>query len=108
MIVAKTNCIAFLYMGIIIFLGENFMEKTVLGKIIHFYPKISVAVIELEDNLKVGDKIAIERDENSFEQIVDSMQVEHKGIQEAKKGESIGLKTKEATKEGARVFKVIE
>jgi hypothetical protein len=84
------------------------MEKKILGKIIHFYPKISVAVIELDDALRVGDKIAIERDENSFEQIVDSMQSEHKNITEAKKGESIGLKTKEATKEGARVFKVIE
>jgi putative protease len=95
-------------MEIIIFSGENFMEKKVLGKIIHFYPKICVAVIELEDTLKVGDKISVERDENSFEQMVDSMQIEHKSIPEAKKGESIGLKLKEAAKEGARVFKVIE
>jgi translation elongation factor EF-1alpha len=84
------------------------MEKKVLGKIIHFYPKISVAVIELDDIMKVGDKISVEKDENSFEQIVDSIQVEHKSVPEGKKGESVGLKLKEATKEGARVFRVIE
>jgi U32 family peptidase len=84
------------------------MEKKIVGKIIHFYPKISVAVIELEDVLKVGDKIYVEKGEESFEQVVDSMQVEHKSIQEANKGESIGLKLKEITKEGARVFKVME
>jgi len=84
------------------------MEKKILGKIVHFYPKICVAVIELEDVLRVGDKIAIENAEVSFEQVVDSMQVEHKSIQEAKKGESIGLKLKEQAKEGAKVFKVME
>ncbi len=80
------------------------MEKKIVGKIIHFYPKISVAVIELEDTLKVGDKISVEKGETTFEQVVDSMQIEHKSIEEAKKGESIGLKLKEQTKEGARVF----
>jgi len=95
-------------LGFIIFLGESLMEKKILGKIIHFYPKISVAVIELEDTLKVGDKIMVERGEESFEQLVDSMQVEHENIEIAKKGESIGLKLSGQTKEGAKVYKVIE
>jgi len=84
------------------------VEKKLIGKIIHYYPKISVAVVELESTLNVGDKIAIERGEELFEQHVDSMQIEHKNINQAKAGESIGLKIKEKTKEGAKVFKVIE
>lgn len=84
------------------------VEKKLIGKITHFYPKISVAVIELEHTLNVGDKIAIERGEEMFEQNVDSMQIEHENIQQAKAGQSIGLKVKDKTKEGAKVFKVIE
>lgn len=84
------------------------VEKKLIGKIVHFYPKISVAVLELEDALKVGDKISIERESGSFEQIVDSMQMEHESIQEAKAGDAIGLKVAESTSKGAKVFKVIE
>lgn len=84
------------------------VEKKLIGKITHFYPKISVAVIELEDDLNVGDKILIQRGEGSFEQVVKSMQIEHENVDEAEAGQSIGLKVAEQTKEGAKVFKVIE
>jgi putative protease len=84
------------------------VEKKLIGKITHFYPKISVAVVELEDTLNVGDTISIERGEEVVEQVVDSMQIEHKNVEEAGKGESIGLKVAGQTKEGAKVFKVME
>jgi translation elongation factor EF-1alpha len=83
------------------------VEKKFIGKIVHYYPKISVVVVDLEDTLKVGDKISIERESGSFEQVVESIQIEHKNIQEAKAGESIGLKVIEATREGAKVYKVM-
>jgi len=84
------------------------VEKKLVGKITHFYPKISVAVVELEDSLNVGDKILIERGEETFEQVVESMQIEHEDIQTAEAGQAIGLRVNEKTKEGAKVFKVIE
>jgi putative protease len=84
------------------------VEKKLVGKIVHFYPKISVAVVDLEDTIRVGDKISIEKESGSFEQVIDSMQIEHQNINEAKKGQSIGLKVIDKTREGAQVFKVIE
>jgi U32 family peptidase len=83
-------------------------EKMLIGKISHFFPKISVAVVDLTENLKVGEKISIESDAGNIEQTVDSIQIEHKSIPEGKKGQSIGLKVAGQTKEGAQVFKVIE
>lgn len=83
-------------------------EKKFIGKITHFYPKISVAVVELEDTLNVGDRISIERESGSFEQIVESMQIEHENIEQAEAGQSIGLSVVEKTREGAKVFKIIE
>jgi len=83
-------------------------EKKEIGKVKHFFDKISVAVIELNDSLKVGDKISIEGHENVVEMIVDSMQVEHKPIEKAKKGDAVGLKTSGAVKENDKVYLVIE
>ena len=82
-------------------------EKKLIGKIAHFYPKISVAVVDLDDTLKVGDKILIERASGAFEQTVTSMQMEHKNVQAAKKGQSVGLRVDNETKEGAKVYKVM-
>lgn len=84
------------------------MEKIYVGKVVHFYPKISVAVIELEDVLKVGDKISIEGKTTNFSQIVESMQVERQDIKEATKGQTIGLKVIERAREGDRVYKIVE
>jgi translation elongation factor EF-1alpha len=84
------------------------VEKKFVGNITHFFPKPSVAVVEVESVIKKGDKISVERGEDMFEQVVMSMQIEHENIAEAKPGQSIGLKLEQPTKEGAKVYKVIE
>lgn len=81
-------------------------EGKYIGKITHYFNKIGVAVIQLEDDLRVGDKIKIVGPHGEFEQVVESMEVEHKKITEAKSGESIGLKVNQKVKEGYKVFKV--
>jgi len=84
------------------------MEKIYVGKVSHFYPKISVAVVELEETLKKGDKISIEGKTTNFSQIVESMQIEHKDVEEGIKGQSIGLKVVERVREGDKVYKIVE
>lgn len=81
-------------------------EKKLVGKISHFFPKISVAVIEVEAPIKVGDKISIEGPTTKFEQKVESMEVEHKKVKSAKKGDSIGMKVAEKVREKDLVYKV--
>ncbi len=76
-----------------------------IGKVTHFFDKISVAVIKLDAALKVGDKIKIEGHGNSFEQTIDSMQIEHEQLKTAKKGQEVGMKVAQAVKEGDLVFK---
>ena len=77
-----------------------------IGKIRHFYQKINVAVVELTDELKQGDEILIKGKITNLRQKAESMQVEHKNIAVAKKGESIGLKVNEPVKENDTVYKV--
>ncbi|WP_455368503.1 hypothetical protein [[Eubacterium] cellulosolvens] len=81
---------------------ENLSE---IGIIAHFYSKIEVAVINLAAPLKVGDTIVIKGSTTDLEQIVDSMQVEHKDIESAASGDSVGLKVKGKVREGDKVYK---
>jgi putative protease len=81
-------------------------EKKLVGKVTHYYGKIGVAVVELSDTLKQGDKISIEGRVTNFQQTVDSMEIEHKKVQEAGAGDSIGLKVLERVREGDLVYKI--
>ncbi len=84
------------------------MEGKKVGKITHYFNKIGVAVIELEDNLKEGDKIKIKGSNTDFDQPVKSMQIEHEKIEEAKAGQAIGMKVAEPVREGDEVFIIEE
>jgi translation initiation factor IF-2 len=84
------------------------MEKEI-GRITHFFPKISVAVIEITTGtLKVGETIHVKGHTSDFTQVVGSLQSEHQNIPEVKKGVSAGLKVEEAVREGDLIFKVTE
>jgi len=75
-----------------------------LGKVIHYYDKAGVAIIELQDELKVGDRIRIEKGENTFDQEVTSLQKEYQPIEKGEKGDSVGVKVDQKAKEGALVL----
>jgi putative protease len=61
----------------------NVLEEEI-GKVTHYYPKISVAVIELKAPLSIGERILIRGATTNFEQVVKSMQIEHKDVQSAR------------------------
>ena len=83
------------------------MANLKVGRVTHYYDKIGVAVIELNANLASGERIKFVRGgEDLFEQNIDSMQVEHKKLDSAKKGDIVGLKTEQEVREGAEVYKV--
>ena len=63
-------------------------------------------MIELSDKLKVGDTIRVVGGETDFNQQIESMEVDHKKIQEAKKGDSVGLKIDQKVREDYKVYKV--
>jgi len=65
-------------------------EERPIGKIIHYFGKIGVGIIELSGTLKVGDTIRIRGAHTDFTQTVGSMQVEHEDVQEAAAGKVVG------------------
>jgi len=85
-------------------LSEEKLEE--VGKVAHFFSKISVAVVDLTATLSVGDRIRIQGPTTDFEQTVDSMQIEHENVKAANKGQSVGLKVKERVRENDTVYRV--
>jgi len=81
-------------------------EGKLIGEVTHYFGNIGVVVIELKDALKEGDTIRIEGGAHSFEQAVESMEVDRKKVTQAKAGESVGLKVTQKAKEGYRVYKI--
>jgi translation elongation factor EF-1alpha len=84
------------------------MEEKEIGVISHYYGHINVGIIELSDVLKVGDNIHIKGHTSDFTQSVDSMQIEHNIVQEAKAGDLVGIKVSQKVHPRDKIFKVIE
>jgi len=84
-------------------LGEELQE---IGKVTHFFTKISVAVIELKAPISVGDRILIKGPTTDLEQTVESMEIEHEKVTRAEAGQSIGLKVDGRVRETDIVYKV--
>lgn len=79
-----------------------------VGTVTHYYPRIGVVVVEVTASIKVGDRIRIRGATTDFEQTIESMEIEHKKIEEAKAGDSVGLKVEERVREKDAVYKVVE
>lgn len=76
-----------------------------IGRITHFFSKINVAVIELKAPLKVGDTIVVKGPTTDFQQVVESMQIEHNNVQTGEAGQSIGLKVIQRVRETDMVYR---
>jgi len=84
------------------------MKEKEIGFVSNYFSKISVAAVEITDGtISEGDNLHFLGKTTNFEFTVDSMQIEHKSVIEAKKGDSVGLKVAERVREGDRVYKIV-
>ena len=81
-------------------------KKDLVGKVIHYYDKIGVAVVKLEKILKVEDKVKFTKGDMSFEQTIESMQLEHKPVTLGKKGKEVAIKVDQVVKSGTAIYKL--
>jgi len=74
-----------------------------LGKVVHYYDRIGVAIVELAAPLKVGKTVCFKHGEEEAVQEVMSLQIDHQDVASAKKGQVVGMKVDTPVKEGALV-----
>ena len=78
-----------------------------VGKVTHYYEKIGVAILEVQNQpVKIGDQLKFSGHGQEFIQKVDSLQQEHKIINQADPGMVVGLKVNQKVKEKDQVFLV--
>lgn len=79
---------------------------TKIGEVVHYFNNINVAVIELSDDLAVGDTIEFENPsgERLFQQTVESMEIDEEPVEEAKAGDEVAVKVEQKAKAGAKVY----
>ena len=82
------------------------MPEEKVGVVKDYFAKISVAGIDITGRLKAGDTIHIKGHTTDFTTTIQSMQVEHQSVQEARKGDAIGIKVPGHTREHDKVFVV--
>ena len=84
------------------------MPEVVIGKVSDFFAQPVVAGIELNANMKAGDKIHIKGHTTDLELTVDSMQINNVNVDQAKAGDNIGIKVSERVRRGDIVYKVTD
>lgn len=78
-----------------------------IGTITHYFSHVKVGVMKIiQGTITAGDTIYIKGHTSNFEQKVKSMQVDHKPIDTASKGQEIGMKIKGKVRRGDKVYKI--
>jgi putative protease len=82
------------------------MSEEIIGEVADFFARPVVAAIQLTASLKLGDKIHIKGHTTDLELNVDSMQIGNVRVEEAKAGDSVGVKVPERIRKGDKVYKI--
>ena len=83
-------------------------DEVEIGRVVDYFAHIGVAGIDLTAPLRVGDLIRIKGHTTDIEQAVESIQVEHESVAEAKAGAKIGIKVADRCRGGDHVYRVTE
>lgn len=76
-----------------------------IGIVTNYFEHVNAAAIKLSKPIKIGDIIQIKGGEKDFEQKIESMQINKKQVEKAKKGDEIGVIVSEKVRKGYKVFK---
>ncbi len=79
-------------------------KPKILGRIVHYYDHIGVAIVECASPLKLADMIIIKRKDDELPMIVSSLQIDHMAVHKAAKGDIVGMKVSRPVQEGALVL----
>ncbi len=84
------------------------MEEVKVGRVVEYYDRVGVAGVQIEEgSLSIGDIVHIRGHTTDLEQVVESMELEHKPIQKAEPGQMVGIKVRDRVREKDIVYKVI-
>jgi len=81
-------------------------EENLIGEVTHYYSGAHVAIIRFFKPVAIGAKVRFKGATTDFEEVISSMEFNHKKITEVKAGEEVGVEVLEKVREGDKVFLV--
>ncbi|OGR82882.1 MAG: hypothetical protein A2902_07805 [Elusimicrobia bacterium RIFCSPLOWO2_01_FULL_64_13] len=77
-----------------------------MGEVEDFFARINVIALKLKGPIALGEKIRVRGHTTDFIQEVRSMQIDHKPVTQAKRGDSVGIQVGVKARKGDDVLKV--
>ncbi len=87
-------------------MADKDKEKEI-GEVTHYYSHLEVAIVKFSRKVKVGETVHFKGHTSDFTETVNSIQFDHKDIDEAKPGQEVGIKVSEKVRQGDKVFAVV-
>lgn len=81
------------------------MEKRI-GTVTHYYTRLGVAVLDLSDEIHLGDDIHIKGRITDLVMEVRSLEIEHAKVESAGPGMEVALKVDDYVRESDEIYKV--
>jgi len=78
--------------------------QRLIGKVVHYYDRIGVAIIDLKEPLRVGDMVMLKKGDRIVPQRIESIEIEHASVTSAKRGDIVGVKVDTEAYEGTVVL----
>ena len=86
-------------------MSEQHDPAEAIGTVTHYFGHLSVAAVDLSDTLRVGDRVHIQGHTTDLALTVDSMEVDHQAVEEARPGDDVALKVSDHVREHDRIFR---
>lgn len=78
-----------------------------VGEVVAFFAVPSAAIVKIsQGSLKIGDAIWIHGHTTDLKETITSMEIDHKPITQAEKGQEIGIKVSAKVRRNDRVTKI--
>jgi putative protease len=75
-----------------------------IGRIKNFYSKLNVAEINADENFKIGEEIVVKGENTYFRQTIDSMEIKHKKVNEAKREQDVAIKLDQKARKNDLIY----
>ena len=86
-------------------MSEGHEPESAIGTVTHYFSQLSVAAVSLEQPLRVGERIHIRGHTTDLVQSVDSMQVDHAPVEEAKPGDDVALQVADHVRDHDKIYR---
>jgi putative protease len=80
-------------------------DAEAIGRVAHYYSGLRVAAVNLDATLHRGDRVHIRGHTTDLVEIVTSMEVAHRQVEVAGRGEDVAIRVDDRVREHDRIFR---